>query len=365
MEIAEFLKTITEASGISGAEAGVAGLIAEAFGRYADEVCTDTLGNVIALQRGEGLPSGEHPRVMFAGHMDEIGLIVTQIERGFLRFATVGGFDARTLLSQEVLVHGRRVLPGVIGARPPHVLPLGENDKVMPLEDLFIDVGLPPESLAAVVEPGDLVTIRRQQITLGGGHVAGKAMDDRAAVAAILVSLEQLRQRRHQWDVYAVATVQEEVGLRGATTAAFGVAPQAAVAIDVTFGNQPGVPETEALTLGGGPPLAIGANIHPRLHERLVEAAKSLEIPYQIDPVPGRSGTDAWAIQVTREGIPSALVSIPLRNMHTPVETASSRDIERVGRLLAEFAAGLDETMARELAVQVVRLDAKGGATCC
>jgi len=148
-------------------------------------------------------------------------------------------------------------------------------------------------------------------------------------------------------------------------TSAFGVAPQLAIAVDVTFGSQWGVSEWETATMGGGPPIGLGANFHPQVHERLVETAKSCEIPHQIGPTPGPSGTDAWAIQVTREGIPTALLSIPLRYMHTPLETVNVQDIERTGRLMAEFIAGLDEAFAHELSVQVKRLNGQGGPTCC
>ncbi len=362
MQIAEFLKKITEASGVSGAESmEVAGMIRDTFAGLADEVRIDALHNVIALKRGEGDPSAVRPRIMLAGHMDEIGLIVSKVDAGFLRFLTVGGFDVRTLLGQEVVVHGRRPLKGVIGCRPPHVLPAAERNKVVPLDDLFIDVGLDAASLAEVVEVGDLVTTRRTQIRLGGDNVVDKGLDDRAAVAAIAECLEVLGRRRHLWDVYGVATVQEEVGLRGAITSAFGIAPQIAVAIDVGFGKQAGVSEDEALEMGGGPAIAVGPNFHPKVHGRLVDTAKAMEIPYQIEAVPGASGTDAWAIQVTQEGIPTGLLSIPLRSMHTTVETVDVRDVERTGRLLAEFIAGLDEAFAQEIAVQVRRLNGRGG----
>jgi len=364
VQVAEFLKRISEASGVSGAESEVAGMVAETFGGLATRVQTDALGNVIAFKEGEGLPSGEHPRIMLAGHMDEIGLMVTKVDGAFLRFTTVGGFDVRTLLGQEVTVHGRRRLPGVIGCRPPHVLSGGENDEVVPIDQLFIDVGIAAGTLAELVEVGDVVTIRRDAVDLARGHVAGKGLDDRASVAAIALCLELLGRRHHSWDVYAVATTQEEVGLRGATTSAYGVAPQAAIALDVTFGNQPGVPEGQTLAMGGGPCIGLGANFHPALHERLVATAKQHEIPYQIDPTPGRSGTDAWAIQVTREGVPTALVSIPLRYMHTPVETVDTHDIERAGRLLAAFIAELDDAFARALSVQVKKLGAQGGQPC-
>jgi putative aminopeptidase FrvX len=347
VQIVPLLKKLSEARGVSGYEAEVRGTVTEEFGRYADEVQTDKLGNVIALKRGEG----EEPRrrIMLAGHMDEIGLIVTKLEGGFLHFTSVGGFDERTLLGQEVTVHGRKEMPGIIGSRPPHVLPQEEREKTIPMDKLLIDVGMGKEELERLVRVGDLVTLRREFTQLQGDLVTGKAFDDRAAVAAILVCLEGLAAVRHAWDVYAVATVQEEVGLRGAITSAYGLAPDAAIAIDATFGNQPGVSEAKTLKIGRGPAIGFGPNIHPRLHQTLVEVAKELEIPYQVEPVPGRSGTDAWAIQVTREGIPTALLSIPLRYMHTSVETLSLKDVERTGRLMAGFIGRLGEAFMEKL----------------
>lgn len=341
MQIAPLLKKLSEARGVSGYEAEVRGIVAEEFRRYADEVQTDKLGSVVALKRGEG----EEPRrrIMLAGHMDEIGLMVTRLEQGFLHFTEIGGFDERTLLGQEVMVHGRKDLPGIIGSRPPHVLPPEEREKTIDMDKLFIDVGMGEEEMKRLVRVGDLATLRRGFTPLQGDLVAGKAFDDRAAVAAILVCLEGLASVRHAWDVYAVATVQEEMGLRGAITSAYGLAPDVGIAVDVGFGDQPGVSEAETLEMGKGPAIAFGPNIHPRLHEALVEVARELEIPYQVEPVPGRSGTDAWAIQVTREGIPTALLSIPLRYMHTSVETLSLKDVERTGRLMAGFIARLDE----------------------
>ena len=347
MQIAPLLKKLSEARGVSGYEAEVREIVVEEFGRYADEVRTDKLGNVIALKRG----AGEEPRrrIMLAGHMDEIGLMVTRLEKGFLRFTSVGGFDERTLLGQEVTVHGRRDLPGIIGSRPPHVLPREEREKTIAMDKLFIDVGVSQEELERLVRVGDLATLRREFIQLKGGLVAGKALDDRTAVAAILVCLEGLVPVRHAWDVYAVATVQEEVGMRGAITSAYGLAPDAAIAIDATFGKQPGVSEAETVEMGKGPAIAFGPNVHPRLYEALVEAAQELEIPYQVEPVPGRSGTDAWAIQVTREGIPTALLGIPVRHMHTSVETVSLKDVERTGRLMAGFIGKLGEEFMEKL----------------
>jgi endoglucanase len=180
--------------------------------------------------------------------------------------------------------------------------------------------------------------------------VTGKALDDRACVAAVTLALEQLSRIEHPWDVFAVATTQEERGLKGALTSAYNVAPDLAIALDVTFAQHPGVPKTGSLPLGEGPSIAIGPNFHPQFLERLKEVAETNEIPYHIDPIPGRSGTDAWAIQVTREGVPTALVSVPVRYMHQPVETLDVRDIERAGRLLANVIAGLEADFLETIA---------------
>jgi endoglucanase len=349
MEVTTFLRRLSEAAGVSGYEGSIRELVQSQFQQFADEVRTDRLGNVVALRQGEG--PDQRPRVMLAGHMDEIGLIVTQLKEGFLQFTTVGGIDPRVLLSQEVVVHGRRELPGIVGSRPPHVLPAEERRKPLRTDQLYIDVGLAQQDLEQLVRVGDLVTINRPFIELRNGWVAGKAMDDRAAVAAIAFCLQELSHTHHRWDVYAVATVQEEVGLRGAITSTYEIMPQVGIAIDVGFGAAPGQAERVSIGMDKGPAIAMGGNIHPQVHRSLVDAARAWEIPHQIEAVPGRTGTDAWAMQVTQEGVPTGLLSIPLRYMHTSVEMLVIRDIERTGRLLATFISRLNDTF----------LDALGG----
>jgi len=358
VEVVPFLKSLSEASGVSGYEDEVRELVLEAFTPLADEVRTDAMGNVIALKRGQG--SEPRRRIMLAGHMDEIGLMVTVLEKGFLRFTQVGGYDVRTLLGQEVLVHGQRTLPGVIGTRPPHVLSPEECNKPVPMDQLFIDVGLTPDELKVAVQVGDLITIRRPFTELQNGLVAGKAFDDRAAVAAIAFCLDLLQTLQHEWDVFAVATVQEEVGLRGATTSTFGVAPDVGIAIDVGFGKQPGVTEEHAIELGKGPSLGVGPYLHPGMFRSLKRAAEENEIPFQTEVAPGSTGTDANAIQITREGIPTGLLGIPLKSMHTSVETLSVKDVERTGRLMAQFIASLDGSFMDELAWRREPVEEKG-----
>ena len=361
MDLAGLLKTFSQADGISGHESQVAGLVLQEWGRFADETRIDRLGNAIALRygthrggdpprRGETPSSGGQRRIMLASHMDEIGLMVAGIQQGFLRVAEVGGVDASVLLGQEVIVHGQaRDLPGLIASIPPHLLRPGERDKIIPTDQLWIDVGLPPRQVERLVQIGDVVSLRREVVELRGGLLAGKAFDNRASVAAVTVCLEHLQTRRHGWDVLAVATVQEEISLLGATTATFGLAPDVAVAIDVTFGTQPGSPDVETFAVGKGPTIGVGPNMHPRMTQGLRAAAQRIDLETRWEPMSGPSGTDGWAIQVAREGIPTGVIGIPIRSMHTPVETVSVKDVERTGRLLAEFIDGLDEEFYRSL----------------
>lgn len=348
MDVADLMGRLSEAVGVSGYETEVRSVVVDEFRRHADDVRVDAMGSVIALKRGKE----PEPRrsIMLAAHLDEIGLIVTQVKEGFLQFTTVGGFDARVLLGQPVVVHAGRKLPGVIGSRPPHVLSAEEREKVVPRDELYVDVGLPPAEVEQAVQVGDLISIRGRYQRLRGDMVAGKAFDDRAGVAALAVCLDTLSGLKHSWDAYVVATSQEEVGLRGATTSAYGVDPDLGIAIDVGFGQQPGVPDSESVPIGKGPTLAIGPNIHPGMLKKLEEVAKAAEIPYTVEAAPGSTGTDAWAIQVAREGVPTCLLSIPVRNMHTPVETASLKDITRTGRLLALFIAALDDRFMDQIA---------------
>ncbi|MBN2390306.1 MAG: M20/M25/M40 family metallo-hydrolase [Anaerolineae bacterium] len=336
----ELLKAFTEVPGPSGRENVICNSIAARWTPLADEIRVDAMGSLIALQRGDG--PEPRPALMVAAHMDEIGLIVTGIEGDFLRAHALGGIDRRVLLGLDVLVHGKRDLPGIIGSRPPHVLTSAEREKIIGWEEVYVDTGLSEDELTSLVSIGDHITFDRELLALKNERVAGKALDDRASVVAVTLALQALRVRNHAWDFYAVATVQEEVGVKGAITSAYGLAPEIAIALDVTFAAQHDDEGPGTFALGKGPAIASGPNFHPQIVERLQVAAKAEEIPYQHEPVPGSSGTDAWGIQVAREGIPTGLVEIPLRYMHQPVETAALPDIERAGRLLASFIARLE-----------------------
>ena len=343
-----FLKAIVEEAGVSGYEGRVGEIVRQAFAGLCDTVQEDKLGNVIGLKKGAG--SQCSPSIMLAGHMDEVGLTVTAIDkRGYLKFSGPG-IDQRTLPSQEVVVHGVKDLPGVICVKPPHLLKPEDREKAYKTEDLGIDVGLPEGRVRELVSVGDSVTLARKFYNLQGDFVAGKAFDDRAGVAVIHECLLQLANMKHVADVYAVATVQEEVGLRGATTATYGIVPDIGIAIDVGFGSQPGSDDHREIALDKGPGLDLGGNIHPKILEALRRVASEHGIPYQTVVTPGRSGTDAWSMQVTRAGVPTALISIPTRYMHSSVEVCNMNDIKRAGRLLALFIQTVDRFFVEGLA---------------
>jgi putative aminopeptidase FrvX len=324
-------------------------VIRPAWAPLSGELHEDPLGTLWAIRRGSG--PEPRPRLMLAAHMDAIGLIVTGREGEFLRVTQIGGVDARVLPGQLVTVHGRRDLPAVVVLPPPFLLPKARRDNVAPVTELLIDTGLPAERLGELVGTGDLVSFAQPALELLNEHLAARSLDNRASVAALSLCLEALQGRTHAWDVLAVATVQEEIGLRGARTAAFSLQPELAVAIDVTYGSDANTREFSyrTLPLGGGPALGLGPNIHPGLHAAIKLAAERAEIPYSIEAMPDHSGTDAFAMQVVREGIPTMVVSIPLRSMHTPVEVVSLKDIVRTGRLLAEFIVGLNADFMQTL----------------
>ena len=337
------LKELTTAPGVSGYEHRVRDLIRAAWTPLTDEPHTDRLGSLWAIKHGTG--AKPRPRIMLAAHMDAIGLMVSQVEGEFLRVVPIGGIDARVMPGQLVTVHGREDLPGVVAEPPAFLLPKANREGVVPLSELLVDTGLPADTLriSGLVKAGDVISFAQTPVELQNELLAAKSLDNRASVAALTVCLETLKSRPPVWDVIAVATVQEEVGLQGARASAFALHPDLAVAVDVTHGSGPASKEyaDKTFPLGGGPVLGLGPNIHPGLHAALKAAADRAEMPYTVEPMPTHSGTDAYAIQIARAGIPTMVVSIPLRNMHTPVEVLSLKDVARVGRLLAEFIAGL------------------------
>ena len=346
-DLLPFLKTLISAPGLSGREMPVRELIEEAWRPLVDDWSVSRLGSLHGLVKGSA--PEPRPSLLFAAHMDAIGLMVTGLLDGFLRLTDVGGVDPRVLPGQLVTVHGREDLPGVIVQPPAHLLPSKESNGPVALEYLLVDVGYLPEHVQRLVRVGDLVSFAQPPIEMGGEVLVGHSLDNRASVAALTESLQQLQGRNLAWNVWAVATVQEEETLVGAYTSAFHLQPDLAVAIDVTFGSSPGSPNHKTYPIEKGITLGWGPNIHPVLHRTFKELAERLEIPYQIEVMPRHSGTDAYGLQVVAGGIPTMVIGIPLRYMHTPVEMVSMKDITRAGRLLAEFAASLETDFMSQL----------------
>ncbi len=346
MELRSLLREITQRDGVSGFEQELAEYLNQQFASLVDDVRTDNLGNLIMLKKG----TRRSPRVILCAHMDEIGLIVSKVEKGgFLRFISLGGFDVRTLPGQRVTIYGKTAITGVIGFSPPHLLTNQEKSRSAQMDALFIDTGLTEEEVREKIPVGSVAAIQRHFVDLMHTSAAGKALDDRAGVGVLWQCAEELKIISHEADVYFVATVQEEVGVRGAVVSAYGLSPDLGVAIDVCHGSFPGSKEHEVSELGKGPVITLGPNIHPGIAKRLMSVAKDYHLPYQKDVSPGPTGTDARAIQVSMEGVPTGLLSIPLRYMHTSVELIDVDDVKLGGRLLAYFIAGLDDNLVEEL----------------
>jgi tetrahedral aminopeptidase len=346
-ELTSFLKEIISTSGLSGYESPVRNLIETAWRPLVDDISVSRVGSLHGLKIGRG--AEPRPSLMLAAHMDAIGLIVTGVVGEFLHITAIGGLDPRVLPGQIVTIHGREDLPGVIVQPPPHLLPPDNRSGPVALENLLVDTGLSAGETGRLVRVGDLVSFAQPPVEMAGEVLTGHSLDNRASVTAITFCLEELKDRPIQWDLWATATTQEEETFAGAYTSAFQLRPTLAVAIDVTFASSPGTPGHQSYPLGKGPTLGWGPNIHPGLHKKFVELADRLEIPYSVEVMPRHSGTDAFAMQVAAEGIPTMVVSIPLRYMHTAVEMVAMKDITRAGRLLAEFAASLDEKFMEKL----------------
>ncbi|ASS77198.1 aminopeptidase [Tumebacillus algifaecis] len=328
--------------GIPGYEDRIAARLREALTPFTDDIRIDKIGNLIAKIEGKG--TAPRKSVMLAAHMDEIGLMVTKIEpQGFLRVTRLGGVDPRTQVAQEVMVHTKSGdYVGIVGSKPPHLTSKEERDKAWSLDELFIDIGMPEEMVREKVSVGDPVTIRREPMELQFDRISGKALDNRASIASVLECVVELQNLEHSVDVYVVGTVQEERGRVGAGQAVYGVQPDIGIAIDVTFGEMPGSPSDATFPLGSGPAIAVGPNIHRKITKGLTETAERLEMAYTFEFLEDDTGTDAWVMQVQRAGVPTGLVSIPLRYMHTSVETVRYSDIQEVGKLLAHYIAGID-----------------------
>jgi len=339
-ESLDFLRRLVDTPSPSGYEERVAEVYRDYTGEFADKVTTDVHGSVAAILN----PDAEM-KVMLAGHMDEIGFIIHYIsDEGLLFFSGVGGHDSIIPVGQRVWVHGKERVPGVIGRKPIHLLDAGERDKKPELHDLWIDIGAKNrEEVEAIIELGDPVTFQSEFQALIGDRATARGFDNRVGSFIVAEALRLLKEDGSLdpgVGVYAVATVQEEIGLRGARTSAFSIAPQSGLAVDVDFAiDHPGVSKTRygGVELGKGPSVCRGANVNPVVFRMLRQAAETDKLGIQIAPEPGGTGTDGNAMQISRGGMAVGIVGVPLRYMHTPCELISLTDAEQAAQLMAGY----------------------------
>jgi len=336
--VKELLKKLSDAHGVTSREGNIRDIVRAELAGVVDEFREDKMGNLIAIKRGDGFS------IMLAAHMDEIGLMVQYIdEKRFIRVVPLGGWFGPVLYCQRVILHGTKgPVPGVIGAKPPHVMKEEERRKEIKIEDMFIDVGAASaeEVKNLGIEIGTPITIDREYRELAGTRVTGKALDNRVGVAMLIRALQQADSPH---TLYAVFTVQEELGLKGAKVSAYSLNPDCAIATDVTIpGDHPGIDKKDAsVEMGKGPVLVLvsasgrGLMADPRMTAWLRETAEKNNIPYQLEVGTG-GNTDATIIHLERGGIPSIPFSIPARYIHSPVEVVDTADIEAGVRLLVE-----------------------------
>ncbi len=345
-----FLQKLLDTPSPSGAEQAIQAAVRGWATPFADEVRTDRHGNVIAarypVQRGPATP-----RLMLAGHCDQIGLMVQHIDSdGFLYVQPIGGWDMQILLGQYLTICAKGgPIIGVVSRKAPHLLTNEDRNKVPQFQDIWVDIGAKNrEEAEGLVRLGDVVTFALGMRELCNGLVAAPGLDDKVGVWVVMEALRLLHDRPVQVEVFAVSTVQEEIGLRGATTSAYGIHPTVGIAVDVCHATDtPGNDKKQMgeTKVGAGPALFRGPNINPRVEERLEEAGKRLEIAVQVRGAPRATGTDANAMQLSRDGVATAIIGIPNRYMHSPVETVSLEDLDCAARLLAEFCATVTPEM--------------------
>jgi len=332
----DLLKKLADAPGVSGFEDEVRDIMIVELKNHVDEIEVDQLGNMIATRNGKS----DSKKIMLAAHMDEIGLMVRYIDKkGFVKFSKIGGINDQMLLNQEVSIHtSNGIITGVIGSKPPHRMKEAEKKKVIDYKNMFIDIGASDrEEAGKIVKLGDPITIKQKFSPLGNLY-KGKALDNRIGCAVLV---EVMKKAKTNATIYGVGTVQEEVGLKGAKTAAFRLNPDIALALDVTIaGDHPGIKEEDApAKTGKGPGIILtdasgrGLITHPKVKNLLITVAEEEGIPIQLEVSEGGT-TDATAIHLTREGIPTGVISPPTRYIHTPVSVVDIEDVENAVKLI-------------------------------
>ena len=340
MNYSETLKALCAVPAPSGFEAPAARAALELLRPLADEAWIDPMGSVIGVRR---CGKAGAKKLLLDAHLDEIGFLVTGHADGFLRFAPLGGVDPRMLPDRELVLLTDPPLYGVAACLPPHIQSRSDMDKAIPMEELYLDVGLSQEEALRRVPVGTPAVYRAGCAPLGERLLCGKALDDRSCFAVLLDAAERLRDAELDVDLYFLGSTQEETYSVGAKTAAFSIAPDFCVAVDVTHGDSPDAPRDETFPLGKGPVIGLGPNCTKWMARRLERTAQALDMPVQYEVMAGNSGTNGWPMQIVREGIATAVLSVPLRYMHTPIETVHTGDLENAARLLDAFVRGIGE----------------------
>lgn len=338
MRLRTLLETLCPLYGPSGFEAPVVGRAEELLRPLMDEVHVDRMGSLIGVRR---CGKSGAKKVLLDAHLDEIGLITLGGEGQFLRFRAIGGVDPRMLPDREVMILTDPPVCGIVACLPPHVLSAADSNKASPIDELWIDTGL--DQAAERIPPGTPAVFREGCRPLGMRQMSGKAMDDRACFAVLLYAAELLQNKALNVDLYLLGSTREETSSGGAMAAVYAVAPDCCVAVDVTHGRTPDASKSKTLELGKGPAVGVGPNMSRAITARLMDCAKAVGLPYQMEIMEGSSGTNAWEMQVAREGIATGVLSLPLKYMHSPVETLNLDDLETAARLLCAFVESLGE----------------------
>jgi len=337
-----WLKTLSESYGITGREDTITKWILEQIRPYIDDFRFTPMGNLIVIQKGNHL---NHRKIMISTHVDEIGLVVSSVlENGFVRVEPRGGVDPKILPAHPFMILSRKGPIKAVGISiPPHLLKEEDKLNLLGYETILLDTGLSTEEAQSAIQIGDPITFQAPLIPLLNQRFAGKSLDDRASALVSMLLLKELANLKHEWDVVCTFSVQEEVGCKGAETAPFAVKPDIAIAMDVTFAEQPNLGDFDGIPLGEGVVISVGPDFTKKITQDLLRIAKQEGIKTVIDPTPMAGGTDATPLQVSQEGIPTALLSLPLRNMHTSVEVVDMQDIQKTMKLLYAYIKTLDQ----------------------
>ena len=327
------INRLSAAPGPSGFEGAVARVALDMLSPLVGEAYLDRMGNVVGL-RPCGKPGAK--KVLLDAHLDEIGVIITGQEEGYLRFAPLGGVDPRMLPNRELTVLTNPPRLGVVACLPPHIQSREDMDKSQPISELYLDLGLTEEE-AKAIPIGTPAVYRTGCLALGKDLLSGKALDDRACFVLLLRALELLEGEELDVDLVVLGSTQEETHSTGAITAAYGLRPDLCVAVDVTHGDSPDASKDKTFPLGKGPVIGLGPNCTKWICDLMRRCAKEMDLNVQLEVMSGSSGTNGWPLQVSREGIATGVLSLPLRYMHTPIETAHQGDMEDTARLLAQF----------------------------